>query len=92
MGWILLGSPLSLSLSSCSLERLAGCTSFPKPLIPQRTWVEPDTRLHHKGSEARLSKPQSQVECRIKSNLELTCCQAAKGNAVWKSHGLGTLQ
>lgn len=91
MGWILLGSPLSLSLSSCPPKSLSGLTSFLKPLIPQRTWVETNTKLHHKGREARLSKPQSQVECRIKSNLELTCCQAAKGNAMWKSHGLGML-
>lgn len=54
MGWILLGSPLSLSLSSAFLRG-----SFPKPLTPQRT--QTDTRLHHKEREARLSKPQARL-------------------------------
>lgn len=52
---------LPVSLSSCPLERLAGCISSPKPLIPQsNSGGARHMRLHHlhgQGREGRRGIP-----------------------------------
>lgn len=60
-------SPLSVTIILPSREagRLHQLPQTSDP--PENLGGTRHERLHHKGREAELSKPQSQVECRIKS-------------------------